>query len=82
MVAIKGSFTSFLGRIFKGPNITFFTMLGMCVMILGAIVCIFAPKINEKLTHRPQDEMSSVPVKLAGLAIVTVGLIITIYLKG
>ncbi len=51
-------------------------------MILGAIVCIFAPKIKAKATGAPQDEMSSMPLKLAGLAIVIIGFVITVYLKG
>lgn len=71
-----------LSRIFTGPNITVFTVLGMCIMVLGGLVCINAVKIKSKLTAGPQDENSAIGVKLLGLAIVIVGLIVTIYLKG
>ncbi len=82
MIAILRSLSSFMGRIFTGPNITFFTVIGMCIMILGGIVCACAVQIKEKLTGKPQDEQSALPVKLAGLVVVIIGLVITIYLKG
>ncbi len=71
-----------LSRIFTEPNLTVFTVLGMFIMVLGGLVCIYAVKIKSKLTGREQDENSSLGVKLLGLAIVIAGLIITVYLKG
>lgn len=71
-----------LSRIFTGPNITPYTVFGLIIMILGAGVCVFAAKIKGRLSGAPQDEQSAIPLKLAGLGIVVIGLIITIYLKG
>ena len=70
-----------LSRIFTGPNITFFTVLGMCIMVLGGIVCFCAVPIKTKITGKPADEQGAIPLKLAGLAITIIGLIITVYLK-
>lgn len=70
-----------LSRIFTGPNINFFSILGMCVMVLGGIVCFGAKPIKTKITGRPANDESAIPLKLAGLAIAILGLIITVYLS-
>ncbi len=71
-----------LSRIFTGPNINVFSVLGMCVMVLGGIVCFGAKPIKSKITGRPADDDGALPLKLAGLAIAIAGLIITVYLRG
>ena len=71
-----------LSRIFTGPNITFFTILGMCIMVLGGIVCFCAEPIKRKITGRPAEEKEIIPIKLAGLVIAIIGLIVTVYMKG
>lgn len=69
-----------MSRIFTGPNITLATILGLFIMVLGGIVCVFAGKIKAKLTGRPADGQSEIPLKLGGLAIVIIGLLITVYM--
>ena len=71
-----------LSRIFTGPNITFFSILGMCIMVLGGIVCFLGPRIKSKKIGRAAEENEVIPIKLAGLAIAIIGLIVTVYLKG
>ena len=71
-----------LSRIFTGPNITFFSVLGMCIMVLGGIVCFLGPGIKSKITGRPAEESEIIPLKLVGLVIAIIGLIITVYMKG
>ena len=70
-----------LSRIFTGPNITFFSILGMCIMVLGGIVCFLGPIIKNKITGRPAEEREMLLLKLAGLVIVIIGLIVTVYVK-
>ena len=73
-----------MGRIFTftGPQITLSAVLGLCVMVLGAIVCFFAVPIKNRLSGRENTEEQALPIKLAGLALAAAGLIIVIYLKG
>lgn len=70
-----------LSRIFTGPNINFFSILGLCIMVLGGIVCFGAGPIISKIKGGPANDESVLPVKLAGLVIVAVGFIVTIYLS-
>ena len=70
-----------LSRIFTGPNINLFSVLGMCVMVLGGIVCFGARKIKTKISGRPADDGEILPLKLAGLAVAVVGLLITVYIS-
>ena len=70
-----------MSRIFTGPNITFYSILGMCIMVLGGIVCFLGPGIKSKITGKPAEERDILPLKLAGLVIVIIGLIVTVYIK-
>lgn len=70
-----------LSRIFTGPNVSFFSILGMCVMVLGGIVCFGSKSIMKKIKGRPAMEEEVLPLKLAGLAVAIVGLIITVYIS-
>ncbi|MCH5187689.1 MAG: hypothetical protein J1F63_04745 [Oscillospiraceae bacterium] len=73
-----------LSRIFTftGPQISVSTVLGLCIMVLGAIVCFGARPIMNKLTGRENTEEEFLPAKIVGLIMAAAGLIIVIYLKG
>lgn len=70
-----------LSRIFTGPNITFYTVLGICIMVLGGLVCGYSVPIKNKLTGRKNTDEETLAIKLAGLGIVAAGLIVTVYVS-
>lgn len=72
-----------LSRIFEytGPQLNFFSLLGLGIMILGGLVCIFSAPITQKLLKKETDGEQELPTKTAGLVIVVLGLIITMFVK-
>ena len=79
-IILKGV-VAILSRIFTGPNVNFFSILGLCVMVLGGTVCFGAAPLRSKLTGRPADERGVLTFKLAGLLLALIGFIITVYVS-
>lgn len=68
--------------VFTGPQISIFSVLGLIMMVLGAIVCFKAAWVKKIFTGREGSDEEAVPVKLIGLALACAGFITVIFLKG
>ncbi len=69
-----------LSRIFdpSGPLLTPFTVLGLIIMVLGGLVCIFSRPIMNKITGRENSPEDTLPVKYTALALAAAGFIILV----
>lgn len=61
-----------LSRVFIVPNITILNVLGLCIVVLGGIVCFCAPVISKRLTG---GDGLGLRLKLIGLILAAAGFI-------